>query len=551
MATPMSALPRTIAEASRLIEARSLSPVELVRGLLQRIEALDPIISSFITITAEQALEQARKAEGEIANGHYRGPLHGIPFGAKDNFETRGIRTTGHSKVYEHHVPRDDAAVIDQLYAAGAILLGKLALHELAHGGPSFDLPWPPARNPWHPAHFTGGSSSGSGAALGASLVLLALGSDTGGSIRTPASLCGVVGMKPTFGLVSRYGVIPNCYSLDHCGPMTRTVEDCAIVLQAITAHDARDRSSAPGHRPDYRGSLRRDLKGVRVGVVRHFWDEDLAAGKGLANATDEALRVLERLGAHLETVRLRPVRDYCDVWTLIEAPETFSIQRANLIERPLDFGSVFLERTLIACLIQAADSMDAHRVRSRMVDEMAPVWKKYDVLVTAGAGPAPPLDPKLAAWPSLNRYSPFAILGAPAIVVPCGYSEAGLPLSIQFVGKPFDDAKLLGIAHAYEQETQWGLQREPALSSHSPPAPITFDAPAKATAAMNPEIVNLCERAARSAGLRLGDRELAILCGAAPSLLEILHRVRLAAGTAEPANIFFCLTAEATDKHR
>jgi aspartyl-tRNA(Asn)/glutamyl-tRNA(Gln) amidotransferase subunit A len=380
-------LPRTIGEAARLIETRALSPVEIVRTLIGRIEAFDPVISSFLTVTGDQALAQARHAENEIAKGHYRGPLHGIPFGAKDNFETRDIRTTAHSRAYKHHVPRENAAVIDQLYDAGAVLMGKLALHELAHGGPSFDLPWPPARNPWNAAHFTGGSSSGSAAALAAGLVYFSLGSDTGGSIRTPASLCGLVGFKPTFGLVSRYGVVPNCWSLDHCGPLTKSVEDCAIVMQAICGHDARDKSSAVAPPPDFRAAFRRDLKGVRVGVVRHFWEEEGRTDAELARSTEEALRVLRALGATSETVRLRPVRDYCDVWTLIEAPETFSIQRRALVERPQEFGAVFLERTLIACLIGAADYIDAQRVRTRMIEEMQPVWEAYDVLITAGAG--------------------------------------------------------------------------------------------------------------------------------------------------------------------
>src|SRR5688572_18617329 len=298
------AFPRTIAEASKLIAARELSPVELVGALIERIAAIDPAISSFLTVTAEQALAQARTAEAEIARGAVRGPLHGIPFGAKDNFETAGIRTTGHSRAYEHHVPAENAAVIDRLDEAGAILTGKLALHELAHGGPSFDLPWPPARNPWNPEHFTGGSSSGSAAALAADLALFTLGSDTGGSIRTPAALCGLVGFKPTFGLVSRHGVIPNCWSLDHCGPLTKTVEDCAFVMQAIAGHDARDRGSVTSDL-DYSGALRRDLKGVRVGVVRHFWEDDGAADPQLAHATEEALRVLAQLGARKEIVRL------------------------------------------------------------------------------------------------------------------------------------------------------------------------------------------------------------------------------------------------------
>ena len=260
-------LPDTIATASRLIKARDLSPVELVEGLLKRIALLDPVINSFITVTAEEAITRARKAESEISKGRYRGPLHGIPFGLKDIYETAGIRTTGQSKVYANHIPRSNASVVDKLYDAGAVLMGKLATHELAHGGPSFDLPWPPARNPWNPEHFTGGSSSGSAAAVAGGLVLAALGSDTGGSIRTPASLCGLVGIKPTFGLVSRHGVIPNCFSLDHCGPIARTVEDCAILLEAIAGYDPKDRSSARGPQQDFRAALRSDLKNVRIGV--------------------------------------------------------------------------------------------------------------------------------------------------------------------------------------------------------------------------------------------------------------------------------------------
>jgi aspartyl-tRNA(Asn)/glutamyl-tRNA(Gln) amidotransferase subunit A len=530
--------PRTIAEASRLIRSRALSPIELVRALLERIETIDPVISSFITVTADVALEQARKAESEIAKGMYRGPLHGIPFGAKDNYNTRGILTTGHSKVYERHVPGENAAVIDQLYDSGAVLMGKLALHELAHGGPSFDLPWPPARNPWNPVHFTAGSSSGSAAALAADLVLFSLGSDTGGSIRGPAALCGLVGMKPTFGLVSRYGVIPNSWSLDHCGPLAKTVEDCALVMQAMSDYDPRDRGSVPGQRPDLLRALRRDLKGVRVGVLRHFFEEGAALDPQLTAASEEALRVMTSLGATLETVRLRPLRDYGDVWALIEAPETFSIQRKALETRPQDFGAVFLERTLIACLIAASDYVDAQRMRAQVVGEMKAVWDKYDVLVAPGAGPAPKLGPALATWPSLNRNSPFALMGTPAIVVPCGYSDSGLPLSIQFVAKPFDDAALLGIAHAYEHATGFGSQRTPAVPVEPPPR-IVYERPPVDLAKLDARVVSLCERATAAAGLKLGEPELAILCGAAPHLIEIRDRVRGAGGSAEPANVF------------
>ncbi len=523
--------PDTIAAASRLIQARELSPVELVNALLERIETIDPVINAFIAVTAEQALAQARLAESEISNGRYRGPLHGIPFGLKDIYETAGVRTTGHSRAYAHHIPRANACVVDKLYDAGAILMGKLATHELAHGGPSFDLAWPPARNPWNPQHFTGGSSSGSAAAVAGGLVLGALGSDTGGSIRTPASLCGLAGMKPTFGLVSRRGVIPNSFSLDHCGPLARTVEDCAILLNAISGYDAGDRSSVHRLLQDFRLSLRADLKDVRIGVVRTFGAEDVAGNDELRCATEDALQVLQKLGARLHDVRLRPLRDYFDVWTLIEEPETFAIQRQTLIERPHDFGSVFLERTLIACLIQGADYVRAQQERNRMLGEMHDAFADCDVLVTPGAGPAPKLDPSLAKWPNPNRFVPFALSGNPALVVCSGFSRAGLPLSIQLVGKPFDDARVLSIAHAYEQAVNWS-QRRAVVAPDVRPTPIAPSGPPNVIGSLDPKIVDLCTQAAHSAGLHLADEHLALLCGAAPQLLEMIERVR---GSAEP----------------
>lgn len=538
-ATPSGDFPQTVAETARLIAARELSPVELVDRTLERIARVDPVIHAFITVAAERARAEARAAQDEIAAGRYRGLLHGMPYGVKDNYETAGVLTTGHSKVYEKHVPHSDASAVEQLRAAGAVLLGKQALHELAHGGPSFDLPWPPARNPWNVECFTGGSSSGSAAAVAAGLGLFALGSDTGGSVRTPAALCGLVGMKPSFGLVSRHGVMPNCYSLDHCGPIARTVEDCAIVLQAISAHDARDRSSAPGARADFRSGFRKDLKGVTIGVVRHFWEDDLPAAAELCAATDEALRVLAGLGARIETVRLHPVSEYYDVWTLLEAPETFSIQRKALAGRARDFGRVFLERTLIACLIESADYLDAQRARTRMAGEIEAAFAPYDALVTAGAGPAPRLASGLAQWPAPNRFQASAITGHPALVVPSGYSEAGLPLSVHFIGRPFEDAKLLGLAYAYENATGCWKARRACPATVEPPA-IAQASPALASAPADRKLVDFCAHAAQRAGLRLADSELALLCAAAPHVFEMIARVRrLADGAFEPANAY------------
>ena len=266
----------SIAEACELIRRKALSPVELTQALLDRAEQLDPKINAYILATPDLALRQARQAEHEIMAGNHRGALHGIPYGAKDVFATAGIATTGHSKAYADVVPTTDATAVARLARAGAVLLGKLSTHECAHGGPSFDLPWPPARNPWDLARFSGGSSSGSAAGIAAGLMPAALGTDTGGSIRIPAALCGTVGLKPTYGLVSRHGVMPNSFTYDHAGPLTWTVEDCAIVLQAIAGHDEMDPASASRPVPDYRAALTGDIRGLRIGVLRHLHETDV-----------------------------------------------------------------------------------------------------------------------------------------------------------------------------------------------------------------------------------------------------------------------------------
>jgi len=265
----------TIAEAARLIEKRELSPVELVDSRLDRIARLDGRLHSFIRVLADAARHEARASEAEIAAGTYRGPLHGIPIGLKDIYETAGVVTTGHSKVMQDHVPQKDAFSVQRLRNAGAIVLGKLATHEFAFGGPSFDLPWPPARNPWDLSRFTGGSSSGTGAAVAAGLVLAGTGSDTGGSIRGPAAFCGLAGIKPTYGLISRMGILPLAFSLDHAGPLAWTAEDCPIMLQAMAGHDAADPASANRPVRDYRAALQRDVNGLRLGLVRHFYERD------------------------------------------------------------------------------------------------------------------------------------------------------------------------------------------------------------------------------------------------------------------------------------
>src|ERR1700693_5898252 len=265
----------TIAEAARLIEKRELSPVELTASRLARIEKLDGKLNSFIRVLAADARASAKSAEADITAGRYKGTLHGIPIGLKDIYETAGIPTTGHSKVMQDHVPAADAFSVKKLKDAGCVVLGKLATHEFAFGGPSFDLPWPPARNPWNPDHFTGGSSSGTGAAVAAGLVLGGMGTDTGGSIRLPAALCGVAGIKPTYGLVSRVGIIPLAFSLDHAGPMAWTGEDWGILLQPVAGYDPQDPASVDRPVPDFRAALGTGAKGLRIGVLRHFHERD------------------------------------------------------------------------------------------------------------------------------------------------------------------------------------------------------------------------------------------------------------------------------------
>src|SRR5205814_8158334 len=293
----------TIAEAARLIEQRELSPVELIDSRLDRIQRLDGRLNSFIRVLADDARAAARTAEAEIAAGRYRGPLHGIPIGLKDIYETAGVATTGHSKVMQDHVPAADAFSVARLRAAGAVVLGKLATHEFAFGGPSFDLPWPPARNPWNRDHFTAGSSSGTGAAVAAGLSLGGTGSDTGGSIRGPAALCGIAGLKPTYGLSSRTGILPLAFSLDHAGPMAWTAEDCGLLLQDMAGHDPEDPASIDRPVPDFTPELGKGVKGLRIGVVRHFFETDHRASDATRAGIDSAMDFFRKEGAEVRDI--------------------------------------------------------------------------------------------------------------------------------------------------------------------------------------------------------------------------------------------------------
>lgn len=530
----------TIAQAGELIRTRKISPVDLTEALIRRAEAIDPQVHSFITLTPDFALERARKAETEICGGGYRGPLHGIPFGLKDIYNTAGILTSGHSKIGIDNVPDKDATTTAMLYAAGGVLMGKLATHEFAHGGPSHDLPWPLPRNPWNREHFVGGSSSGSAAAVAAGFVLGALGSDTGGSIRGPAALGGVVGLKPTYGLVSRRGVIPNSFTFDHCGPMTWTVEDCAIMLQAIAGHDPADPTSSSRPIPDYRPALETHLRGIRVGVVRHFWEEDLPASDEVCRAMDDAIEVLIKLGARIEAVRMRPLQDYYDVRIVIAETELFCIHRKNLVRRAGDFGADFLRRTLAGCLFQASDYVQAQRERRVMLKEVEPLYERYDVLLTAGAGPAPRLDQyqNIDFWRKPNMYAVFNVTAGPALSVCNGFSRNGLPLGMQIAGRPFDEETVLRVGHAYEMATTWRAARPLLVAGPgSNPVALIADSPGPDLDAPTRQLV---ESSARRAGLKLGEREYALLLEAAPYALAIAGRIRRDHDPCdEPASIF------------
>ncbi len=532
----------TIAEAARRIATKELSPVELTTALVRRAEALDPQLNAYLLPIFERAIDRARAAEREITGGGYRGPMHGIPFGLKDIYATAGIRTSGHSKTCIDTVPTADATTVRKLYDAGAILTGKLATHEFAHGGPSFDLPWPPARNPWNREHFTGGSSSGSGAAVAAGLVPAALGSDTGGSIRGPAALCGIVGLKPTYGLVSRCGVYTNSFSFDHAGPMTWTVEDCAILLQAIAGHDPKDPASAAHPVPDYRAALTSDIKGLRVGIVRHLHEDDCPVTAEVAAALQEAFAVFRSLGATLGQVRLRPAQNYYDVKVTIAESELLAVHEHALRTRPGDFGEDFLGRVLPAVLIGGRDYVQAQRERRRILAEMAPVYADHDVLVTATAGGPAPL---LGSWRTIEFWrrpsltTPFNVTGGPALAQCIGFSSNGLPLSMQIAGRPFDDATVLRVAHAYETATPWRARRprlDPAASFSTELPPI----PDPDTGDLDSAARDRAATACRAAGLKLSEREFAMVCAAAPYVEAMTGRLYRERNWAEePANVF------------
>ena len=459
----------TIAAASKLIAARKLSPVELTQICLDRVGKLDGTLHSFLMLTGDRAMADAKAAEARVAAGTSRGPLDGIPIGHKDIYNTAGIRTTGHSRLLEHNVPTADSTAVRRWAEAGTVLMGKLATHEFAMGGPSFDVPWPPARNPWNPDHFTAGSSSGTGAAVAAGLVLGGTGSDTGGSIRGPAALCGIAGIKPTYGLVSRTGVLPLSFTMDHAGPMAWTVEDCALLLQAMAGYDAEDPASANRPVANFTEPLGKSIKGLRIGVVRHFFEEDHPVSPATKKGIDQALDLFRQLGAAVREVKLSPMIDYHAVGSIILTAEAYAVHEPWLKTRFNDYGELFRDRIALGAFIRAADYVQAIRRRRTLCVELRDAMADLDILVSASqAGEAPRID-AVPKWGNLERPSltmPFNVTGYPAMSVCTGFGEGGLPVCMQLIAKPFAEPMLFQVGHAYETETQWRKQRPPLATA-------------------------------------------------------------------------------------
>ena len=456
----------TMRQAGELLRGGELSPVELLRACLERIEDTDSRLHSFVTLTADAALAQARTAEAEMRRGEYRGPLHGIPFALKDLYDTAGIRTTSGSYVDLERVPQVDATTTARLKAAGGVLVGKLAMHEFALGGPDWSTPFEPARNPWHLAHITGGSSSGSGSAVAAGQVMGALGSCTGGSIRGPASLCGIVGLKPTYGRVSRFGVVTLSWSQDHAGPMTWTVEDTAYMLQAIAGYDPKDPTSSRAPVPDYSASLRENLRGVAIGLPRHyFFDPDPSVSPEVVAVVEKAVTELEGLGASVREVSL-PSLDYVRAAnSVIMVSEAYAYHEPNLKSRPEKFGDIVRSRFRTGGLLSAGDYLQAQRARTWVRREFAAVMRTVDLLVTPTmTQPAPAFDGYDPASTIRGRSftAPFNVTGLPAISVPCGFTETGLPIGMQIAGKPFDEPGVIQAAYTYQQHARWHQTRPP-----------------------------------------------------------------------------------------
>ncbi len=455
----------TLSEAAPLIRSGDLSPLALTEACLERIDALETRLNTFITLTAEQARAQARQAEAEIKGGHYRGPLHGIPFALKDLYDTAGLRTTGGTTFFAQHIPAQDACLVEILRQAGMVLLGKLNMHEIALGITNENPHYGPCRNPWDTRCITGGSSGGSAAALAAGFCLGSLGSDTGGSIRIPAALCGVVGLKPTSGRCSLRGIFPLSWNLDHAGPMARSVTDAAMLLQLIAGYDAQDPYSVDVPVDDYLNTLQAGVQGWRIALADdayfHEVDADMWA------AVEQAARVFEKLGAQVTHVSIPEFKSYAQANAVLVTSDAAAFHRQRLQENPQGFGADVLRRLQTGAAYTSGDYSLARRTQTLARHKFAQFFEQYDLLLLpATPSPAHQIGGEDAdkRAPQLTRFTaPFNLTGLPALSVPAGFSQ-GLPLGLQIVGGAWQEAAVLRAAYAFEQATGWHLQTPPLL---------------------------------------------------------------------------------------
>ena len=460
----------SIADAGRALRSGQVTSRALTEAALARIEALDPVLNAFVAVTRERAVAEAEQADAAFAQDRDAGPLQGIPYALKDIYATAGLRTTCHSNLLRDHVPAADCAVQERLRAGGGVLLGKLGTFEFAIGGPSFDLPFPPARNPWNLDHFTGGSSSGSAAAVAAGMLRMAMGSDTGGSIRGPAALCGTVGLKPTYGRVSRRGVFPLAYSLDHCGPLTWSVEDAALTMQVIAGHDPLDPGSADIPVPDFRTSPGRGLDGVRIGYTRQFYIDNPFLTAEATRALDAAAAQMAALGATVDEVKLPAFERFDACAQVIMFAEAFAIHENDLKTRPHAYGRYGYQRLISGAVLSAADLVQAQRLRRELTDGVngGPLRTHHALLAPSSLATAAAFAEfgrDAARWGGMLT-NPFNVTGSPALALPIGFGANGLPLGAQIVGRPFDEPTVLRIGAAYEAAAGVSQHRPPAIQA-------------------------------------------------------------------------------------
>ena len=458
----------SIREAAELIRKKNISPVELTKACLARIERLNPVLNAFITITAESALAQARDAESDIQRGRWRGPLHGIPIALKDLFDTAGVKTTAGSAVFKDRVPTEDAEVVRRLKAAGAVLLGKTNMHEFAYGGTSAVTYFGAVHNPWEIGHIAGGSSGGSAASVAAELCYGALGSDTAASIRQPAAFCGIVGLKPTYGLVSTRWVIPLSWTFDHVGPMTRTVADTAIMLQTLAGYDPAETTSQQMNIPDYTAALRMNVSSLRVGVAREFFFAGL--DPEIEAAVNNALPVLQKLTAGLRDITL-PASTQEQLRAAVRAAEAYAYHAESVGRTPELYQPETLTRLRTGADVKTSAYIQGRRDVDLTRRTIGKVFETVDAIVSPTTAVQPPTLAELAKDVStsmelgtrtIRNTSPFNVYGWPTISVPCGFTRSGLPIGLQIAGPLGRDAVVLRLAHAYEQATEWHTRRPP-----------------------------------------------------------------------------------------